>query len=242
MFQPMSLGELLDGSFTLYRRHFTALVGVAAICYGPFQVIRLYAEISGGWTEHIVLLFVALMMALVLGLVGSAAILKVVSDGYLGREPRAGDAVSFALGRFGALMLAGLARSVLILLGTFLLIVPGIIIACGYSVVSQVVVLESPPHALDSLGRSWELTRGHRGTVLVLAFVLMLVASIPGAIAGALSIPFGMPALVVGALASILLAPLLPCGLTLFYYDMRIRKEAFDLEALGQLLGGGAPA
>jgi len=242
MFQPMSLGELLDGSFTLYRRHFTALAGVAAICYGPFQAIRLYAEISGGWTEHLALLLIGVLLALVLSLLGSAAILKVVSDGYLGREPQAGDALRFALGKFGGLMLAGLARSVLIMLGFVLLIVPGIIIACGYSLVGPVVVLESPPNALDSLGRSWALTKGHRGTVFVLGFVLMLVASIPGAVAGALSISFGLPAQVVGSLAAILLAPLLPCGITLFYYDMRIRKEAFDLQALGQLIGDGAPA
>jgi hypothetical protein len=242
MFQPMSLGELLDGAFTLYRRHFTALVGVAAVCYGPFQLIRLYVEVGGGWREHLGLLFLSVLIGLVAGLIGSAAILKVVSDGYLGREPDARDALRFALGRIGALMLAGFARSILVMLGTMLLIVPGIIIACGYSVVSQVVVLESPPNALDSLARSWALTKGYRLTVLALAFVLFLVASIPGAIAGLLSVPFGIPARVVGALAALLLAPLVPCGLTLYYYDLRIRKEAFDLQALGQQLGDGSPA
>lgn len=41
---PMSLGDLLDGSFALLRRNFATLAGISAICYGPFQAISLYAQ------------------------------------------------------------------------------------------------------------------------------------------------------------------------------------------------------
>jgi len=35
--------------------------------------------------------------------------------------------------------------------------------------------------------------------------------------------------------------PLLTCVFTLFYYDLRVRKEGFDVELLATQLGG-APA
>ena len=44
---------------------------------------------------------------------------------------------------------------------------------------------------------------------------------------------------VVNSLVSIALAPVLPCMLTLFYYDLRMRREGFDLQVLGQQLGIG---
>jgi hypothetical protein len=35
----------------------------------------------------------------------------------------------------------------------------------------------------------------------------------------------------------VVLAPILPCALTLLYYDSRVRREAFDLQILSQQLG-----
>lgn len=239
----MSLGELLDGAFALYRRHFSVLVSVAAICYGPFQAISIYANVAGGWTEHWLLLLVGLLIASLGAVIGSASILKVVSDGYLGRATTPNEALAYGFDHIGALMLAGFARTLLTGLACLLLVIPGIVVACGYAVVSQVVVLENPPNALDALSRSWELTRGRRFTVFLLALVLAIVASLPGIVAGLLAIG-GLQVLgiVIGSLAGLVLAPLLPCGLTLYYYDLRVRKEAFDLQTLEHLIGSGAPA
>jgi hypothetical protein len=239
MFAPMSQGELLDGAFGLYGRHFRHLVGVSALCYGPFQAFNLFAQISGGWIEHPIVLLVALFALMVGSLVGAAAILKIISDGYLGREPTWDGAIRFALGKVWPLMVAGFAAGLLTMLATLALIIPGIIVACGYSVVRQVVVLEDLPSATDALGRSWALTKDHRMTAFLIAFVLSLVAGVPGGVAGLIAVltPFAVVGQVLAALFAVLLAPLLPCGMTLYYYDLRVRKEAFDLQVLGQLLG-----
>lgn len=244
MLRPLSLGELLDATFTLYRRHFSVLVGIAAICFGPFQVMNIYAEVAGGWSEHLMLLLVGILIASLGSLVGAAAILKIVSAGYLGRSESAGDGIAYAMSRILPLMVAGFAKYILIMLAFMLLIVPGIIVACGYAVVSQVVVLERPSNPLDALGRSWSLTRGHKGTALVLTVVLSLLGAIPGLVAGIIAevTPLGVAATVVGSLFTVVLAPLVPCGMTLFYYDLRVRKEAFDLEMLDSLIAPGARA
>src|SRR5450631_4658546 len=39
--RPLSLGELLDRTFFLYRRHFLLFVGIAAIPYSIFFVVQL---------------------------------------------------------------------------------------------------------------------------------------------------------------------------------------------------------
>jgi hypothetical protein len=137
------------------------------------------------------------------------------------------------------MIVAGFAAGILISLAFLLLIVPGIIVACGYSVVRQVVVLEDLPNATDALSRSWALTRGHRMTALVIAFVLSLVSAVPGGIAGLIGALTSNLVIsqAFAALFAVLLAPLVPCGMTLYYYDLRVRKEAFDLQVLGQLMG-----
>ena len=48
--RPLSAGEILDVSFTLYRRHFSALATVALICAGVPLVLRLLLDNSHLYT------------------------------------------------------------------------------------------------------------------------------------------------------------------------------------------------
>ena len=43
-----AVGEILDTSFSLYRRHFGALATVALVCTGIPLLLRLFLEASGG--------------------------------------------------------------------------------------------------------------------------------------------------------------------------------------------------
>lgn len=118
-----------------------------------------------------------------------------------------------------------------------------IFVACGYAVTTQVVVLEPLDGAFDSFGRSWELTRGLKLKVFLVALVAFIIFYGPiigiGATAGALSLsdPEQSKVLsVILALLPIVLTPLLSCVFTLLYYDLRIRREGFDLQVLSQQL------
>ena len=42
------------------------------------------------------------------------------------------------------------------------------------------------------------------------------------------------------AFVSLFVYPVISCVFTLFYYDLRVRKEGFDLEILAKQLGLGA--
>jgi len=97
---------------------------------------------------------------------------------------------------------------------------------------------------LRSLKRSVFLTQDTKGRILVL---LLIVMAAQGTIVSAFMTPVfvfmvrargqaspGMTAytLAVSALSSALIKPIYSIGLTLFYYDARIRKEGFDLERM----------
>lgn len=120
-----------------------------------------------------------------------------------------------------------------------------IYVACGYMVTTPVVVLETLPSSFDSFGRSWELTRGARGRVFGLVFVGTLIASVlPQIVLSALGglvnevLPSAvLPWTVLAAALPVVLTPIVPCILTLVYYDLRVRREGFDLQLLSEQLG-----
>jgi hypothetical protein len=119
-------------------------------------------------------------------------------------------------------------------------------IASGYMVTTPVVVLEPLPSAFDSFGRSWELTRGAKLRMLGLWIVGLIITSIlpalvmqavGGMILELLPGAFFQGAwTIVSGLLSVMLAPVMPCILTLAYYDRRVRREGFDLQLLSEQL------
>lgn len=234
--RAMSLGEILDGAFALYRLHFGTLFGIAVVCYGIPAVLDVYVELRGGVVFAASGWLLARFLSAVGGLIAAGATVKVVSDAYLGTEPVMGDAMHFAAGRMIRILVAGVAKYVLVFLATLLLIVPGIIVACGYAVVVQAVVLENLRTPTDALGRSWLLTRGYKRKALLLYVVLFALLAVPIFAAGGIAAFFPAAAVLV-ALVQLVIYPVFGCAFTLFYYDLRVRKEAYDLEHLSQQLG-----
>jgi hypothetical protein len=121
-----------------------------------------------------------------------------------------------------------------------------IYVACGYAVTTPVVVLEELNASSDSFGRSWDLTRGFKLKIFLIFLVAMVVVFVPGIAIGGLGAALtpdaralGQAIEIVSAAVPILLTPLFSCVLTLVYYDLRVRREAFDLEVLSEQLGAG---
>ena len=79
MLRPLTVGEILDTSFTLCRRHFGPLATVALVCTGVPLVLRLFLEASGGFFENIILGLLYALALVVLNLVASAATVFIVS-------------------------------------------------------------------------------------------------------------------------------------------------------------------
>jgi hypothetical protein len=127
------------------------------------------------------------------------------------------------------------------LLGAFL----WIWVAAGYGVTTPVVVLEQLKSSFDAFGRSWDLTKGSRAKLVGLAIVAVLLfqfvpQTVIQVIAGAVAASnpaVGMMLTILSYVVPVILAPAISCVYTLIYYDMRVRREAFDLQVLSQQLG-----
>jgi len=288
--KPMEMGEILDGAFTLYRRHFGLFLKLSVSVMWLPVALLIYLRLRFNWAgnpELIVATFqehlaatVALWLTWILAytiatLLLTAGSIHIISASYLGREPSLGEALSLGASKIMPLFLVavgkwllifmiwiagGVAIGVLVALGKaagtalsvllILAIGPTLIwfviyVACGYGLTTPVVVLEELSSSFDAFGRSWELTRSFKLKVLGLAIIAWLIVTFApsffvGGLGGLLmaSSPSLQPVVVVvSALVPILLAPVLPCVLTLLYYDLRVRREGFDLQLLGQQLG-----
>jgi len=107
--------------------------------------------------------------------------------------------------------------------------------------------------AWSSVQRSWELTRGFfwrtLGFLLVIGLLAWLVTIIPSAvftIPAAILLPENltlqsMISTVAGTVVTVIVTPFSAIAWTLMYYDLRVRKEAFDLEQRADQLLPPAP-
>ncbi len=238
--RPMSIGEMLDAMFGVYRTAFAVMASIVIICQGLPTILYTYVLLAGGPFVQLELFAVSLLFSGLGATISGAAIIRVVSATVLGDAVDVGGPLRAALHAFVPLFIAGLARLLLVLLAALFFILPGVIVALGYVVVEQVIMLERPARAVDALPRSWALTHGFKGKAFGLGLmVLVFVQLLPVIGAGALTAL--MPALethvqIGTSLLQLVLFPLLPVTFTLLYYDLRVRKEAFDLEFLSAQL------
>jgi hypothetical protein len=170
----------------------------------------------------------------------SAAMVHNISGSYLGESLTAGQSYARAapslLGLVGTQFLVTLA----IIGGCFLCIVPGIIFSLWFLVVMPVVILESKAGP-TAMKRSRELMRGNVNKGFILAFAVGVLSFIVAWSLGKLTVLVPLPHPAIGVFFSIvlqsLILPIQTAPWILLYYDLRIRKEAFDLERLADALG-----
>ncbi len=292
--RPMSTGELMDRTFTIYRRHFALFIGIMAI---P-SVLTVAATVGLLWfqpappgaggadSDPIALLaatgtYIAgfVVLGLVAGIaytIAGGATTLALSRIYLGHQTSIRETYDCLRGRIGRLIwlflillalfaaclggvaviaiVAGAAAAlvhpllsamilallvVLGFLGTFVLLVG------RFAVSTPALVLEGLS-AGKAIARSASLAKGHR-TRVILIYLLMTVITYVGALLfqgpfftlGLILRENGQPPLwtqllgtISGGIGGVMTGPLSRIALTLLYYDVRVRKEAFDLQLL----------
>ena len=258
--RPLSVGEMLDAGFRLFRARFWTLVLCVLVPVVPLTIVATGVQASvdpnafdldssesvdsgtalAGTLVASLIQFAAAALAI-------AACFRVISAAYLGEHAGVAESLRNGLGRLLPLIVAFFLVVVLVVLGLLALIVPGIWIAVKLSMVFPAVVFErTGPFA--AIGRSWALTKGNWwrvfGTLLVvflITFVLQLVlGGVVGGILGASDVSELTAAIVltlVNLIALALTYPLWASVTSVVYYDLRVRNEAFDLQLLAQGVG-----
>jgi hypothetical protein len=187
---------------------------------------------------------VVVILSVVAYLLSQGGTILAVTDIYLGRATSIAHALRSVWGELGSLLGVLLLNALAIFGATLLLIVPGIYVFCRLLVCVPAALVENRGPR-DSLSRSWALTKDAAGR----SFVIIVLYSI---LAIALSIVFVYPFTGLAAVAgprnpemmrfwlllanvgstvvSSLVSPFLLIATSVFYFDLRVRKEAFDLQ------------
>jgi hypothetical protein len=186
-----------------------------------------------------------LIFAVVLMPLCMAALMHNISASYLGENLSAGQSYARAAPRLLPLLGTQILGGLIVMLGLLLFIIPGIIFSLWFFILAPVVVLEGLA-GTKALGRSRELMRGNLGKAFLLGLLVSILGGIIGGVLGAVAqlIPWPHPSLGIffNTAVQAIVLPIQTAPVILLYYDLRIRKEAFDLQKLSATLGQPAAA
>lgn len=235
--RPRTASEIADAAFNLFRSNAKLLLVIAAVMYIPITVVNVVfmppqSDLTGGaFTARYILAIIGLFWS---GLI-SGALAYAASARYLGTDTSAGEAITAAFKRTFRLGVGMVLRWMLVGAGVILLFVGSV-----YAFIFSFAMIQAM--ILENLGinaawtRSRELVRDNKKHVfatLLIAYIVLFVVFIAVVLIGAPVFLTNERILqVVQSAASVLIFPFVVCAETLLYYDLRIRKEGFDIEHL----------
>jgi hypothetical protein len=230
--RQLSIGEVLDLSFTILRRSLGPVMAVGLVSFTPAILLGVFLPAIGSFVS-------------ILGLpVLAAGCIWIADRGVRGGDLSAGEAVR--AGVRGGLKLAllwplwSVVRSTLMVM----LIVPGALFVGAFFAWKQVLLIENN---WSVLGRSAKLSSGSLGRIIWVIFIAWVISSLPqaGLTLGQLfamddSDPFERMGSFNAVDFAVLLGTLILTTLTqayfnnvvtLLYFDRRVRVDALDVES-----------
>ena len=246
--QPRGVAEILETAFELYRRYWVTLVKLVAIVVVPLTLLQSfvgdlvadqvrYDAAGRPYVDEGVAsgLFGG---GLLVGLAGVfiwwlliGAIAWAIANILIGRQPDVSDCYRNGYRRVWSILLVAILTFLAFVVGLILLIIPGIFVLTRLSVGVPTVVVEQRK-GTDALSRSWNLVKGFGWPVFGALLVSSLLAGIVGGILGAIGGDNWFVAGIFESIASIITMPFLALVVGLIYFDLRVRKEGFDVATL----------
>ena len=269
--RPLSVGEILDVSIKICIAHWRTLLLTVLIVVVPVQILsslltadytassldfgatetQTPAETFEELNQYLGGLALGTLLQVLAVLLASAACFRAIAQSYLGEQADWRSSLGYAFHRAPALLWLTVLYGLGVLVGFICLIAPGVWLYIAWAFAMPILLTEGLK-GRTALGRSHQLVKGRWWRtfgVIALGFIL---ASITSSIVQALffaGILFNadndLLVIVLSAIAGVvgllITTPLQAALLTVLYFDLRVRKEGFDLELLAQGIGGTAP-
>jgi len=294
-FEPMSIGQILDRTFKLYKDNFIRFIAIVAVIQVPIAILTVLSisairggietrPATGGYADFreqmeresqnmsaedietrlaelgegqegsdtvrimgVVGTVVTVLLAILGATLMQGVLTKSVSEAYLGNEIGVGEAYRFVWPKFLTLLGAGILITLTVFCGYLLCVVPGVIFTLWFAMTTPAIVAEDMK-ASQGMSRSKALAKGNLGKifcVLFLVWLIQVIIGVPFSIAGNLSVRMlsgniwlaVFSSQLLQTLGQVIAAPISAAALILLYYDLRIRKEGFDLEMLARSMG-----
>ncbi len=267
--RPLEVGDLLDETFRIYRRHFLLFAGISVVLSIPSAGLQGYsffalfnnflqsANSSHGpdfnaMVPSLVLLAIGYVISLLLSPFSYGAVIYAACESALGRPVTVWDALRAVLRRYfailGYLFLIGL-------MGVLFCLLPlWVWIWVGWVAVLPVMFIENVGLGA-AMGRSWRLVHGRWWRTFLILFLVILVwyfARI--ALEAFIALANGLIGVVVSSyvvlsitqaaaiIVAALVNPVVQIAIVLIYFDLRVRSEALDLFQLAEHVSSSQPA
>jgi hypothetical protein len=242
--RELSLDEIFTRTFKLYSQHFAqfllpfiiagALQGavlvelesaitVPAVLSATASLQELLNWLWGFLSAVLTIAFLSGIVGWIIGSITQGIAVKFTSDTVENREPTLMSSFSFTLSRLLPLLVVSIITSILIAIGLLALIIPGIILAIMFSLVVPVIIIEHAG-ALESLSRSRVLVHRRWLKTFGVLFLFQILIGIMGSVIGVLTDSLGLVGPVASSILLAFIQPILPIGLTLYYYSMTARE------------------
>ena len=184
--------------------------------------------------------------------VAPAACFKAIGQSYLGERATWTESLGYMGRRLHSVLWIALIVSVAVGIGFLFVFLPGIFLAVAFSLAVPVLMVEGIK-GFGAVGRSFNLITGHWWRTfgaMLLGFLLTVVISfmigfVFGILMFAVVDESSVTAIALNSIANLVAQlvtlPFFCALLIVIFFDLRIRKEAFDLQLLAQAIGGRAP-
>ena len=220
------IGRVFSRTLTLLSRNFPIYFVVAAIAALPSVLIE-HSGLDNDAAVSPALLGVLLM--LVLSPLSQAVMLHTAFQDMSGRRISLSESLRAALGRWLPLVGLSICVGLGVMCGLILLIVPGIILMMMWYVANPACIVERLG-VFASMGRSSELTKGHRWPLFGMWILIAIASGVLSAVLkGVLGLSGSTGLVISGTLAWTALASAFAAVFAIAtYHDRRVAKEGVD--------------
>jgi hypothetical protein len=232
--RPRKATEIVDAAVEVYRRNPIHFLLLAAIIRVPWLIVQIvYLAPREGDADAIVMSLMISVGTMLTTFLMSGFIVHMASELYLGRETDAFETIRRIAPRILSVFVASLMQSVIIGIALILFLLPAVWASAVLFAVIPVVVLErrGPFAAFDRSSKLSERLKTHILSALGLIVLIRIIVELGSALIASV-IPMAELKYVAVTVAAMVMYPLYGIAITLIYYDVRIRKEGFDIEMM----------
>ena len=208
-------GKVLSDTGEILKKSFGTIWVVALILFIPVAILSYFS--GDGWLISLIYNVALLLASLYMTGTMVRVVQDVEADGRV--DATVGELLGSVSSKLFSLLLLGIVTGILITVGFFFLIIPGIILALMWFVAVPVLVAEDKG-VFASMSRSSELTKGNRWRLIWLFVIIYVLLFIVIFIVGLLAAITPILGVIGGVLIAIVAYPYLSIIIAVTYYEL----------------------
>ncbi len=238
------IGDVFARAWNIFTGNILFFLGVELVIYvamavGVAAVVVpiAFAGVAGNAAPVVIAIAALLAVIVFVGLntIGQAVLLLGAFQRMRGQPLRVGEALRRAFARFLPLIGLGILSGLGIMVGSLLLLVPGLILFCMWAVANPACIVEGlGPTA--SMSRSSQLTKGFRWKIFGLVILLWIINVVGSQVIERI---IGLASSTLASIAGLLWlacwTAFWNCALIMAYHDLRVAKEGIDTEQIAAI-------